>query len=127
MTVTMRGMRLICSVILLWRLGSTLAFAPVTTTTTTCGVSRVAMASEEESSDPFEAYEQSQQQQTVAFKDVVQGTGDVLEAGQTVSVAYKGRFMSNGQEFDHSDQYACEIGAGKVIPGWDQGLTVSKE
>lgn len=54
------------------------------------------------------------------------GTGPQLKAGDTVSVNYTG-MLTNGVKFDSShdrnEPIAFELGAGKVIKGWDEGLT----
>jgi FKBP-type peptidyl-prolyl cis-trans isomerase len=52
------------------------------------------------------------------------GTGAVASAGDLVSVNYIGR-LQNGTVFDSSagkDPYEFVIGAGEVIPGWEQGI-----
>lgn len=57
--------------------------------------------------------------------DTLVGTGDVVEAGDTISIHYRGT-TSTGEEFDSSykrgQPYTLVIGAGEVIPGWDQGV-----
>jgi FKBP-type peptidyl-prolyl cis-trans isomerase len=73
--------------------------------------------------DPFESYQVSQQQTTVAIKDRVVGTGFVVEGdGQLLTVAYKGRFMDSGKQFDQSDNFVCRIGKNSVLPGFEEGL-----
>lgn len=60
--------------------------------------------------------------------DLVEGTGDTLEAGEVAWVHYVGVTQSDGEQFDASwdrgvDQpIAFALGVGQVIPGWDQGL-----
>ena len=47
------------------------------------------------------------------------------EAGDVVAVHYTGRSFSNGEVFDSSEgrtPITFELGAGEVIPGWDQGI-----
>ncbi|KAG7371638.1 FKBP-type peptidyl-prolyl cis-trans isomerase [Nitzschia inconspicua] len=76
-----------------------------------------------ENDDPFDRYEQSQQQTTVAIKDRVEGTGMLVEGdGQLLTVAYKGRFMESGKQFDQSDNFVCRIGRNSVLPGFEDGL-----
>lgn len=59
------------------------------------------------------------------IEDVKTGTGAEVTEGDTVSVHYSGRF-ENGQEFDNSKKRGAPldftVGAGQVIPGWEQGL-----
>ncbi len=46
-------------------------------------------------------------------------------AGDIVAVDYVGRSFSTGEVFDSSegrDPITFELGAGRVIPGWDQGI-----
>jgi peptidylprolyl isomerase len=58
----------------------------------------------------------------------IQGTGPAVKAGQTISVNYVGVNYSTGEVFDASWDHtpagptSFEIGTGKVIKGWDQGL-----
>ncbi len=58
--------------------------------------------------------------------NLVTGTGPKVTAGQTITVNYVGVTWADGTEFDSSwsrnEQASFQIGAGKVIPGWDQGL-----
>jgi FKBP-type peptidyl-prolyl cis-trans isomerase FkpA len=61
--------------------------------------------------------------QLVAQDEVV-GTGAEAKAGSTVSVDYTGK-LQDGTVFDTSvgkAPYTFVLGAGQVIPGWDQGL-----
>ena len=59
----------------------------------------------------------------------VEGSGDVAQAGQMVSVHYTGR-LTDGQKFDSSrdrgDPFQFMLGAGQVIAGWDQGIAGMK-
>ena len=59
-------------------------------------------------------------------EDIVRGKGPAAKPGDTVIVHYVGMNFSNGEEFDASwdggGPFALELGAGTVIPGWDQGL-----
>jgi hypothetical protein len=63
--------------------------------------------------------------QQMIIDDVVVGTGDVVQAGDTVTVHYIGT-LQNGQEFDNSNKrgeaFTFTLGEGKVIKGWEQGL-----
>jgi len=59
----------------------------------------------------------------IRFLILKEGTGPKPQAGNTVSVNYKGMFL-NGETFDASDfhggPFQFQAGAGRVIPGWDQ-------
>ncbi|MCX2970282.1 FKBP-type peptidyl-prolyl cis-trans isomerase [Streptomyces sp. TRM70308] len=58
--------------------------------------------------------------------DIWEGDGPVAKAGDTVSVHYVGVAFSTGEEFDASwnrgKPLQFQLGAGQVIPGWDQGV-----
>ncbi|MBO1031601.1 FKBP-type peptidyl-prolyl cis-trans isomerase [Tessaracoccus sp. SD287] len=58
--------------------------------------------------------------------DLIEGTGDEAQAGQTVDVHYVGVAYSTGEEFDASYNRGAPLsfplGAGRVIQGWDQGV-----
>jgi peptidylprolyl isomerase len=69
---------------------------------------------------------------TMQVRDVVQGTGKSAESGDTLSVQYVGVSWSTGQQFDSSwdrgkQPFKFKLGAGMVIPGWDQGLVGMKQ
>ena len=58
--------------------------------------------------------------------DLVEGDGAEAKAGDTVSMQYVGVNYSDGSEFDASwetgQPFEFELGAGGVIPGWDEGI-----
>jgi peptidylprolyl isomerase len=58
--------------------------------------------------------------------DLVVGDGDEATPGRTVSVHYVGVAHSTGEEFDASwgrgAPFSFQLGAGRVIAGWDQGV-----
>jgi len=60
------------------------------------------------------------------IEDIEPGTGPAAKAGSPISVNYVGVSYSNGEEFDSSFNtgmpFDFQLGAGMVIPGWDQGL-----
>jgi FKBP-type peptidyl-prolyl cis-trans isomerase len=63
------------------------------------------------------------------FQDTVVGRGRVAVAGQRVSVHYTGWLYENGAKGakfdasrDHGETFEFELGAGEVIPGWDEGV-----
>jgi protein-disulfide isomerase len=62
-------------------------------------------------------------------KDVTVGTGAAVKSGDTVTVHYVGT-LTDGSEFDssrkHGQPFTFEVGKGRVIKGWDQGLVGMK-
>ena len=63
--------------------------------------------------------------------DIVKGKGKAAKAGDTVSVQYVGNSWSTGTQFDASwdrgeEPFEFPLGAGQVIPGWDQGVAGMK-
>ena len=62
---------------------------------------------------------------SLTVEDLVVGTGATAAAGDTVTVHYVGTLL-NGTKFDSSYDagrpFTFKIGAGQVIPGWDQGV-----
>jgi peptidylprolyl isomerase len=63
---------------------------------------------------------------TLVTKDLIPGTGQTVQAGQTVTVNYVGVLCKTGQEFDSSwkrnQPFTTPLTAGSVIPGWVQGI-----
>ena len=64
-------------------------------------------------------------------EDIVVGKGKTAKKGSQITVQYVGASFSTGEEFDASwdrgEPFQLELGAGMVIPGWDQGLVGMKE
>ncbi len=64
------------------------------------------------------------------IRDLVEGTGPVAQAGQQAVVHYVGVAYSTGAEFDASYNrgapFTFPLGAGRVIPGWDEGVVGMK-
>ncbi len=62
-------------------------------------------------------------------KDLVVGKGTKANTGDSVKVHYVGT-LPNGKEFDsskkHNQPFEFELGAGRVIKGWDQGVAGMK-
>jgi peptidylprolyl isomerase len=63
----------------------------------------------------------------LVIRDIVKGKGPKAKAGDELSMQYVGNSWSTGQQFDASwdrgaQPFAFQLGAGKVIPGWDEGL-----
>lgn len=62
------------------------------------------------------------------YYDLVEGDGDMPEAGQTVVVHYTG-WLEDGTQFDSSvggEPFSFAIGTGSVIQGWDEGVATMK-
>ncbi|MEX2106022.1 MAG: FKBP-type peptidyl-prolyl cis-trans isomerase [Solirubrobacterales bacterium] len=59
-------------------------------------------------------------------EELVEGTGPVAKAGDEVTVQYVGVDYESGEQFDASwdrgEPFTFTLGAGEVIPGWDQGV-----
>lgn len=62
--------------------------------------------------------------------DIEVGDGPEASSGQRVEVHYVGVSWSSGQQFDASwdrnETFHFKLGAGQVIPGWDQGVAGMK-
>ena len=63
------------------------------------------------------------------YIEVEAGTGAQAAAGKTVSVHYTGKFP-DGKVFDSSvsrgEPITFQLGAGRVIKGWDEGIALMK-
>jgi peptidylprolyl isomerase len=59
-----------------------------------------------------------------------EGEGDAVAAGDLVAVHYHGWLASDGTQFDSSakrgEPIGFPLGAGRVIPGWDEGVATMK-
>ena len=64
------------------------------------------------------------------YSDVTVGQGKEATSGSNVTVHYTG-WLPNGKKFDSSrdrgEPFAFTIGAGQVIPGWDEGVKGMRE
>jgi peptidylprolyl isomerase len=64
----------------------------------------------------------------LVIDDVVEGDGAEAVEGSTADVKYVGAFYESGEEFDSSwsggpeETIAVPLGAGRVIPGFEQGI-----
>lgn len=69
-------------------------------------------------------------QSGLQYEDTNIGTGKIARAGYNVTVHYTGwlktRDGSTGPKFDssrdHGEPFTFRLGAGQVIPGWDEGV-----
>jgi peptidylprolyl isomerase len=63
---------------------------------------------------------------TLMIKDIVKGKGPNAKAGDQLTMQYVGNAWSTGEQFDASwdrgQAFPFQLGAGMVIPGWDQGM-----
>ena len=62
----------------------------------------------------------------LVIEDIEEGAGKAAKAGDQVTVQYVGISYLNGRQFDASwdrgEPFQFQLGAGAVIPGWDQGV-----
>ena len=67
----------------------------------------------------------------LVVKEIEKGSGAEAKSGSEVTVQYVGVDYKNGKEFDSSwsrdEPFSFALGAGQVIPGWDQGVAGMKE
>ena len=65
--------------------------------------------------------------------DLREGTGATATQGRTVMVSYTGWLYdptkpeSKGSQFDSQTSFSFQLGVGRVIAGWDQGVAGMKE
>jgi len=64
--------------------------------------------------------------QELKTKDLAEGEGKTAKKGDMVTVQYVGVLYDTGEEFDASynrgEPFTFTLGAGEVIPGWDEGI-----
>ena len=82
----------------------------------------------------FKEYEQYVDDTAALYADIVTGTGREAQAGDSLAVVYQG-WLTDGTLFDQTTKnekgqlvaFSFTLGAGQVIPGWEQGLAGMKE
>ena len=108
---------------------STQAFAP--TQTLTRQSARFDALEVVDETDPFDAYEPTEEQRTVVFKDFKLGSGYTVgeEPSQQLSIKYTATFLepNAGAKFDFSENFVCKTGQNKILPGFEEGLKVRVE
>lgn len=65
----------------------------------------------------------------LVVEDISEGEGEAAESGDTVVVNYKGQLIDGTQfdsSYDRGVPFDFELGAGRVIDGWDEGLVGMK-
>jgi FKBP-type peptidyl-prolyl cis-trans isomerase FkpA len=63
------------------------------------------------------------------YEDLAEGKGPAAKSGDTVEVHYTG-WLRDGKKFDSSHDrkqpFSFQLGAGRVIQGWDEGVAGMK-
>ncbi len=66
----------------------------------------------------------------LTVQPLIEGTGPVVQKGQTLVAQYTGGLFDKGTKFDsswdHGGATAFKIGVGQVVTGWDEGLVGQK-
>lgn len=73
----------------------------------------------------FDDYLPTAEDQDLAYQDTAVGSGDMAMEGKFLTMAYKGKLMSNNKQFDEGT-ISFRLGENRVIPGWEQGLVGMK-
>jgi peptidylprolyl isomerase len=78
------------------------------------------------STKPVVTVPKSCSSKTLQTKDLITGSGQQVQPGQTVTVNYVGVLCKTGSEFDSSwkrnQPFTTALSTGSVIPGWVQGI-----
>jgi FKBP-type peptidyl-prolyl cis-trans isomerase FkpA len=63
------------------------------------------------------------------YEDLTEGTGPAAKTGDSIEVHYTG-WLKDGTKFDssldHGRPFGFQLGAGRVIRGWDEGVAGMK-
>ena len=110
--------------------GATAAASVTTTSSTTSSAAINTPTSGPLSTEPKVAVPSGTAPTKLEVKDLITGTGAAAKAGETLTVNYVGVLYKGGNIFDASwnrkQTFSFPLGAGQVIPGWDQGLVGMK-
>jgi peptidylprolyl isomerase len=97
-----------------------------TTGSTEAATTAAESPSSAEKTKPTVAVPKGAPPKKLKIEDLEEGTGAEAKAGDEVTVQYVGVNYKNGKEFDASwdrgEPFTFQLGAGMVIPGWDQGV-----
>jgi peptidylprolyl isomerase len=89
-----------------------------------------AAASTPEATKPEVTVPKGKAPKKLQITDLEQGSGPAAQPGQSVQVQCVGVSFTNGRQFDASwdrgEPFTFQLGAGQVIPGWDQGVAGMK-
>jgi len=81
---------------------------------------------EDAPADPFDAYQTTAEQMTVAIKDTKAGNGYTVgeQESQQLKLKYTATFLepNPGAQFDFSENFICKTGQNKILPGFEEGL-----
>jgi peptidylprolyl isomerase len=107
--------------------GSKVAALPTTSTPTTTTPAVATPTTGPLSKEPTITVPTSAPPTQLVVKDLVKGIGTAAHKGSQITVNYVGALYKNGKVFDaswkrHQTFGPFQLGAGAVIPGWDQGL-----
>ncbi len=93
---------------------------------TASGESTAAESSGGEKTKPKVTVPKGAPPKKLEIKEIEEGSGAEAKSGDEVTVQYVGVDYKNGKEFDSSwsrnEPFSFSLGAGEVIPGWDQGV-----
>jgi peptidylprolyl isomerase len=94
-----------------------------TSVTPPAGLPKVALAKK---GKPTITMPKSDAPTSLVAQPLIEGRGELVRAGQTITVHYTGAIWKNGKVFDSSwsrgEPVEFAIGVGQVIAGWDEGL-----
>jgi peptidylprolyl isomerase len=117
-------MVVLCAALAIAGCGGSDSSTESTGTTTTESTAAEAAASEK--TKPKVTVPKGAPPKQLETKELEEGSGAEAKAGDEVTVQYVGVNYKNGREFDSSwsrnEPFPLTLGAGSVIPGWEQGI-----